>query len=149
MKVIFLDIDGVLNTRYTPQRHRGFIGMHPELVERFNKLRARTGAKVVLSSTWRLAKDWKNTMAECGLDTEHFIDRTPHMPLTGGVEAMERGKEIQAWLNEHPDVEAYAILDDDSDMLPHQPHFKTSFYEGGLTEEVAERVAAHLGVMHT
>ena len=29
-------------------------------------------------------------------------------------------------------------------MLPHQPHFKTSFYRGGLTERIAQRVQLYL-----
>ena len=31
-----------------------------------------------------------------------------------------RGEEIQKWLDETPEVEDYAILDDDSDMLSEQ-----------------------------
>lgn len=173
MKLIFLDIDGVLNTTQTQilaGKRGGLIGMQPDLVQRFNQLVERTGAKVVLSSTWRLSKTWRKDMRENGLTME-FLDRTPHMPLLGGVESMERGKEIKAWLDAHPlikcdtptscppptramcnghKVEAYAILDDDSDMLPDQPHFKTSFYDGGLTEEIAAAVEKHLAtVMHT
>ena len=66
------------------------------------------------------------------------IDRTPD--LTGH----SRGEEIAAWLAAHPEIKVYAILDDQRDMLPHQPHFKTSFYRGGLTESIAQRVRLYL-----
>jgi hypothetical protein len=37
-----------------------------------------------------------------------------------------------------PEAKVYAILGDGSDMLPHQPHFKASFFRGGLTEKIAQ-----------
>ena len=62
MKVIFLDIDGVLNCigsfNRTKTRFNGFVGMDPTLVARFNSLVEKTGARVVLSSTWRLDPKW-------------------------------------------------------------------------------------------
>jgi hypothetical protein len=58
------------------------------------------------------------------------IDKTPDLP------GRLRGEEIEAWLALHPEVQVYAILDDESDMLAHQPHFKTSFFGGGLTESI-------------
>jgi hypothetical protein len=67
-----------------------------------------------------------------------IIDRTPDLP------GRLRGEEIEAWLAAHPEVEVCAILDDDSDMLPHQPHFKTCFFRGGLTERIARQVRLHL-----
>jgi hypothetical protein len=56
-----------------------------------------------------------------------------------------RGYEIQAWLDLHPGVTRYAILDDDCDMLLHQlpNHFRT-VSELGITPEIAARVIAHL-----
>jgi Swiss Army Knife RNA repair-like protein len=57
---------------------------------------------------------------------------------------LSRGHEIQAWLNEHPEVERYAILDDDNDMLEHQMvnFFQTSC-RTGITPEIADRIVAH------
>jgi hypothetical protein len=36
------------------------------------------------------------------------------------IDEVERGHEVQYWLDEHPEVERYVILDDDNDFLPHQ-----------------------------
>jgi hypothetical protein len=143
MKVLFLDIDGVLNRIGTKERHRGFIGIDLELVPLFERIIESTGVKVVLSSTWRLSETWREDLERCGLNTDAMIDRTPHMPIPGGLESCERGKEIAAWLAEHPEVNHYAILDDHDDMLPGQPLFQTSWLTG-LTEEVADKVINHL-----
>jgi HAD domain in Swiss Army Knife RNA repair proteins len=53
MKVIFLDIDGVLNCKKTPNPRRLPYIVDRRLLSRFKRLIDRTGAKVVLSSTWR------------------------------------------------------------------------------------------------
>jgi hypothetical protein len=54
-----------------------------------------------------------------------------------------RGDEVNAWLAEHPTVERWAILDDDSDFCDDQPLFKTS-WSTGITEEIAAKVTSHL-----
>jgi hypothetical protein len=69
------------------------------------------------------------------------FDVTPilHDPELG------RGYEIQAWLNEHPEVERYAILDDNSNLLEH--HMMNLFQttpEEGITPALAKKIVAHL-----
>lgn len=140
MKTIFLDIDGVLNSAWTLERERGTFGIDKKMAVIFKHILRSTGAKVVLSSSWRLHKEHREIVRK---KVCRFIDCTPHMPLMGGAEQMERGKEIKAWLDKHPEVTSYAILDDDSDMLPDQPHFKTSF-QSGLTKEIADNVIKFL-----
>jgi hypothetical protein len=140
VNVIFLDIDGVLNTHKTVERWRGCIGIDQVLAQRFSRLQQATGACVVLSSTWRLSRNWKANMHRNGVTG--IIDKTPD--LRGRI----RGEEIQAWLDAHPEVHLYAILDDVRDLLPHQPLFRTSFFRGGLTEEIAQRVLLHFLANH-
>ena len=49
------------------------------------------------------------------------IDITPNLTYGHGLTThTPRGKEIQQWLDEHPEVTNYVIFDDDSDMLEHQ-----------------------------
>jgi hypothetical protein len=153
MKVLFLDIDGVVNCVTTAQRHRGAIGIDPYMSLLVNRIAEATGAQIVLSSTWRL---WKESREEVNRYIfPNPIDSTPHIfrdketkeivPYrnTGGIEMVLRGEEIKAWLDEHPEVTRYAILDDNSDMLPGQPLFKTS-WSTGLTQEIADEVIRHL-----
>lgn len=54
MKLIFLDIDGVLNYEgYERLTRSGTRFVDPILIKRLKKIIDCTGAKVVLSSTWR------------------------------------------------------------------------------------------------
>ena len=110
MKVVFLDVDGVLNsvrdyysTELTTDSH--FI-LLKELID-------RTGAKIVLSSSWRIGLsirgDLVQRLAEYGLE---IYDITPVLYFEG----RKRGDEIRAWLDKHGEVTNFVILDDDSDM---------------------------------
>lgn len=124
MKVIFLDFDGVLNV--IPQGHDEYGGIfHPEFVQNLERIIQETGAKLVISSSWRhggverMRAMWKHR----GYPGE-IIGITPD--LWRGVkdeefhERLERGHEIEAWLKQHPEVNTYVILDDDDDMLSSQ-----------------------------
>lgn len=119
-KVLFLDIDGVLNSCRSAAAFGGYpCGFTEADRARFDwvavglirKLCRQAGASIVLSSSWRLGRD---SVRECaaGLDLP-IIDKTPALP---GV----RGEEIRAWLERHPEVTHWAIVDDNSDMLASQ-----------------------------
>lgn len=141
MKILFLDIDGVVNCLTTHQRHRGFIGIDPEMAFRVGKIQLDTGCEVVLSSTWRLGEVSREEVRN---QVVNFIDVTPEIH-TGGRYSGIRGEEIQDWLDRHPEVTKYAILDDDSDMLETQlPNFFQTTWETGITKEIAEAVTNHL-----
>lgn len=155
MKVIFLDIDGVLNcgecfkshrddweAKGKPEVSKRWNMLEPVHIQHLNRIITETGAKIVISSSWRGDANTNSELINTGVIGE-IIGDTPRMPKMGGAETMERGYEIQAWLDKHPEVDKFAILDDDSDMLPHQPLFKTSF-KTGLTQEVADQVIKHL-----
>lgn len=58
MKVLFLDVDGVLNSRTHPafgfhKEAPGLMGMAPEHGAILQEVLNSTGAKIVISSTWR------------------------------------------------------------------------------------------------
>lgn len=139
-KYIFLDIDGVLNAHHnTVERWGGFIGIDPKHVAIFNKLVEETGAEIVLSSAWRSDPDWHKTMTANGI-VDKFLGKTKHLPTDF------RGIEIAEWLDSNAEKPfKYAILDDNSDMLPDQKeHFFKTKWDVGLTEEIAELVKQHL-----
>lgn len=135
MKVLFLDIDGVVNNQTTAQRHRGLIGIDPYLAFLVGKIQLDTGCEVVLSSSWRLMPDSKEEVEK---QVVKLYDVTPDLR---GV--TDRGCEINAWLDEHPEVTRYAILDDNTDFHKEQKLFKTSFLEG-ITPEIAKEVVDYL-----
>jgi len=138
MKVLFLDIDGVVNCAKTTQRHRGVIGIDPYMAFIVGKLVDNVGCKVVLSSSW---KNWAEGIAEIEKQVVKLHDKTPYLHYSEAC----RGDEIKAWLDKHPEVEKYAILDDDSDMLKEQlPNFFQTSWNTGITEEIAAKVTQHL-----
>ena len=120
IKVIFLDIDGVLNV--IPQGHdRWGAIFHPHLVDNLKRIIDITGAKIVISSTWRMGNElpgMRELWSDRGLPGE-VIGITPNFMYKYGT-TLCRGKEIDAYLEEHPEVEKYVIIDDDTDMEPHQ-----------------------------
>lgn len=135
MKVLFLDIDGVCNNATTKERFLGFVGINPKMAEQVKRIVKETGCSVVLSSTWRKDKEFREEVRDKVVD---FIGVTP--VLASGF----RGDEVNKWLRQHIGVKHYAILDDDSDFHPDQPHFKTSYVGKGLTKEIADKVIEYL-----
>lgn len=143
MKILFLDIDGVCNSLAYAMKN----GMNlwnkvdPDAVAIVQRIIEETGCKVVLSSTWRLYPDSLKVVRS---EVCEFIDCTPNMQGDAGHYGITaRGLEIKDWLDRHPEVERYAILDDNSDMLPGQPLFKTTF-NNGINNKIADRVIKYL-----
>lgn len=128
MKVLFLDIDGVLNSTRTAVAFDGF----PHSFEQMDKFDAAAlallrklceqGVMVVLSSSWRIQYTAEEVSKALKVPV---LDVTP----TGG---RNRGSEIEAWLDENKACDTWAIVDDNSDMLPWQMDrfVQTSTHEG-------------------
>jgi methionine--tRNA ligase beta chain len=129
MKTIFLDIDGVLNVDYADRDQFGHI-FRDEYVQNLKEVIEKTGAKIVISSTWkdkgieRMLALWK----ERNLPGE-IIDVTPDCvdvcESTNIVyyDQVKRGHEIKLWLDRHPEVNQYVILDDIQDFLDEQQDY--------------------------
>ena len=120
MKIIFLDIDGVLNSEmYETSRGEDRADNRIDLtrVKLLADIVNSTDAKIVLSSTWRV--DWDKSPEFCGDDGKYInqclaayglfiIDKTPFCDFFD-----DRRKEIWTWLLcHHNDVESFVILDD-------------------------------------
>lgn len=150
MKALFLDVDGVLNHRGVFVPSNGASPLCEKCVERLADLVERTAASVVLSSTWRLGGERSShvhKLKDAGvLDRAHDDWRTKELPLDDDTPwRFRRGGEIAEWLSRHPEVTSYAIVDDDSDMLPEQfPFFVQTTFDAGLQDEHVERIVSIL-----
>jgi hypothetical protein len=113
MKVLFLDLDGVVNSERTCAAFDGYPhDFSPVDLARFDsvalalvrKLCAKTDCVIVLSSTWRLTF----TIEEVA----HYLD-LPVMAATPDLgDTNSRSDEIALWLKRHPQITTYAIVDD-------------------------------------
>ena len=142
MKIIFLDMDGVLCTNRAhvaqglidPENHGYMDALDREAVGMLNKLQEKhPDILYVLSSTWR--KLHPRAWMEQHLRKYNWKGEF-HPDWKTDAEGIVRGEEIQRWLDAHRDVDTYVILDDDSDMLDKQNyHFvKTDSYNGITAE---------------
>lgn len=103
MKVLFLDIDGVLNKDGTKEKCEGFTGVDRRLLQKLTSwLETHPEVNLVLSSTWRTDPKFIAHLLELGLN---FYGYTPQLHV-------DRGLEILSWLTEHPEVKHWAVLDD-------------------------------------
>src|SRR6516164_2653766 len=111
VKVLFLDIDGVVNNKHTKENFKGLImGIDPAMAALVQRIVRNTGCEVVLSSSWRL---YQYSRDEVERKVCKFADITP-------ILYAPRGYEIKAWLTLHPEIQHYAILDDSESILPEQ-----------------------------
>lgn len=143
MKVIFLDIDGVLNNHDTLSEGIQIANTKCQLLKYIVNA---TDAKIVLSSTWRmgdLLSSIERMIHVCGGPYKAFVGATPVLTEIDGRQAI-RGDEIDAWLKKtHHAIENYLIIDDDSDFHEHQKPFfiKTDMRTGLLSRDINKAIA--------
>lgn len=129
MKIVFLDMDGVLNSHaYMSERAKigkwdeGEPGFNlkdpkrwvhmidPKGIARLNRILKETDAKIVISSSWRHAHPHRTGRMQkildlAGMQGGHVIDETPVMPGP-------RAHEISSWLAANAGAKRFVILDD-------------------------------------
>lgn len=121
MKVIFLDFDGVLTSS------KAYGVLDPEKMELLWKILEETGASVVISSSWR-GFDVENTKKSLVGDGDEYkntcfrwVDKVvgitprPYVDDFIDYEEWNRESEIKMYLDSHPEVEDFVILDDMED----------------------------------
>jgi len=118
MKVIFLDIDGVMSSI----RSTRMDDFSQEAVAALNTMLRNTDARIVLSTSWREIYDDKNLeyiLTYNGVDANKVIGHTPilYAGIFRGKDPDIRGKEIHLWLEKHgKNASGICILDDKPQM---------------------------------
>ena len=144
MKVIFLDVDGVLNCIYSKSRQGNYIGIDDIRVKRLKEIVDKTGAKIVLTSTWKF--DWEVTDKESMSEGGWYLDRKmkrQNLTILDKThdQGWNRGYGIKQYLDSHI-VDSWVVLDDEiftdyekEGILPHL--VKTEFYDenGGIQDD--------------
>lgn len=123
MNIIFLDIDGVLNTwrfqNYQVKHHEcdswnAQFNFDPICMKNLKELIDKTNSYIVISSSWRNTengiKDIKDNLKLYGLESRFFS-------CTPTLNGWTRGDEIKEWLYIFSHMEInYVILDDENDV---------------------------------
>lgn len=141
MKIVFLDIDGVLNSN-PPQNIKKkwadtyksadylmkLDGLDQDIVDNFKYVIDQTDCKIVFSTSWRYYKDhfivgsdWRKSLSEMlNVSMDIFIDNIPDISFCGGWDSgnykRRRGDEIKAWLDNNSSkyqIESYCVIDDE------------------------------------
>lgn len=203
MKVLFLDIDGVLS--HVCQRYAeddGYLDkMDRYLLKNLAKVQQECGFKIVVSSTWRIGRtkeemeevfkdngsvldlhdDWATTTkepytyeeiqgseGELKKKTDNYTTRyitklysATYLNKFCTIEQItelqnktfdselkdQRGLQIYKWLEEHPEVDCYLVVDDSSDMfmIPRDNflHVKDGEMTNGLNMYQFNRIKNH------
>jgi len=157
MKVLFLDIDGVLNSydnrdvlenlwninKENKSRDQFGVLFDERCVRWLKYIIEETGCKIVISSTWRSGGlKTMQLMWEMRDLPGEVIDCTP-MEVSEDIinlyaatnNEADRGYEIQEWIDINK-PERYCIVDDQDDMLGHQ-HFVRTSSEYGLDKKTS------------
>lgn len=165
MDVLFLDVDGVLNStrslirsnKATPtESERDFLfelsntyysgyplsvlttdllGLSRVCVKHLNLIIEATGAQVVVSSSWRFCHNIVGLQKL--LEYRGFKGELIDITPINLMGSKVRGQEIQAWLDLNPEVDRFVIVDDDSDMAHLKRYLVKVDKKVGLTEKNA------------
>ena len=152
IKIIFLDIDGVLNYGRCPERApSGCIGIDDEKIKLLKEIVDATQAKIVLVSTWKFGweKDNKSKMLkDCIYMDQKFAGHGLEIYDKTYDHGFDRGHGIIEYLfNTYDYVEKWIVIDDEEftdykeyNILPFL--IKTGFDEGITEKHVAGAIMA-------
>jgi hypothetical protein len=146
--VVFLDIDGVLNSKQwyahdaashdgiSTERERWEHSIDPECVQRLNRILQQTGAVVIVSSSWRKTHALSEIVSI--LESRGFSGEVDGATSANGT--LSRTEEIAEWLAENrPPVAAYVVIDDElTSALPAERVVSPS-NQTGLTDKDVEQ----------
>jgi DNA-binding LacI/PurR family transcriptional regulator len=150
MKLVFLDIDGVLNHEHfhEPSRVHNGGAFCPVSIQNLREIVKRTGAKIILTSSSPRGMSFieiRELFSHYDMDA-YILGKTPDL------RDQIRGAEIKQLLDECSEefIESFVILDDDADMgelMPYLVHCRDAMeLQTGITgwrRELAIRMLNH------
>lgn len=128
MRIVFLDVDGVLNCTSTKDKFEGFTGIDDRFTANLKTLIDKSNEKdetnIVMSSSWRIGQE-RNTIEKIPKDYTYLTEKLALQGLTiyddtprfnwWGTCYNPRGREITAWLyqNRNKNITGYVVIDDE------------------------------------
>ncbi len=145
-RVIFLDVDGVLNDCSTKEcAPSGCLGVDNIMLMNLKEIVRKTNAKVVLTSSWK--SEWGPPYF-VGEDGAYLVQRLAEfgIRIDGITEdsVSDRGAGVYRYLQKHPEVKSWVVLDDnifkdyDSELIKNHLVLTNNFW-GGLTYQLADK----------
>lgn len=151
MNLIFLDVDGVINSsnnliRISKQTHRSYSGysypFDDNCLENLKELVMATNSYLVISSTWRASKEGMEKLLEAlkRYDLDRLvIGCTTPLGLTRGAEIKKFLLDTNFTQKPH-----FVILDDDTDMEDLLPYLVKTDTRVGLTKKNVQQAIEKL-----
>lgn len=145
MSVIFLDVDGVLNSDHSTSQCLDVIGIDDDKVKRLGKIVSATGAVIVLVSSWK--ETWSASDKEGQDEYANYLDnklRRQKLKVFGKTfdRGVNRGHGILQWYS-HKNVNKYIVIDDeifpDYSVYGIKNHLVLTDPEVGLTDEDVDK----------
>lgn len=148
MKILFLDIDGVLNSDNTQERYligeRRYVGIDPLLLSILKNIVDKTDCRIVLSSTWRnipcALDEFKRNLKEAEI-INSYIGMTINWDgrKTMMAESEPRSREIMEYVDSVKPDRFVAIDDVLLSLEGSNGLFLQTVEAVGITEEVAQK----------
>ncbi|NEW06863.1 hypothetical protein GK047_12690 [Paenibacillus sp. SYP-B3998] len=141
MKLIFLDIDGVMVTsRHFVQSNRYFgHEFDPECIKNLKAILDITSANIVVSSSWREGRTLKQLQSIFEINGINKV--IGMIPIIDGA---IRGREVKEYLNNTKelgmDISAFVIIDDEEEMGELETYLIETEFNTGITDEIKNRV---------
>lgn len=116
-KLLFLDVDGVLNTPKTRNRSSGgYIGVGTKQLLILSDIVKETEAKIILSSSWKFCWQWNGGL-DPDMDAKYLMKRLKQFGLEiydfSWDSGFNREMGVQRYLEIHPNHSGYVIIDDE------------------------------------
>lgn len=165
MKVLFLDVDGVLNSTEDWIESKLLGHEHNSGTRHLSRAKLallcmiikHTGCRVVLSSTWRLhysIEDFLEMLvAQAGPLSEKYFNDEVFIGSTGNMRGFDRADEVFSYLVARPEVTSFCILDDNDQGFSTHYLLKDKFVQTdkdhcGMSVDDAYNCITILGEQH-